>query len=351
MKAVITGSSGFIGSNFIRLFSSKFSHCVKLTSSSAKDAESVLYSLTDLDSIVMATKGADFFIHCAFDHSYKDNVSGIKNIIQACKINRIGRLIYLSSVSVYDPKSVGYISEVSDYSKLNDPYSREKIKIEDILQESQLDNVIILQPSIVYGFGGNWTQYAFNVAKSGRLSLPNNGICNSVYVDDVCESIYLACNVPSHGGAKKYLISGVESSSWSDFYMGHDHICSAMAKWQDSLQILKFDLKEFHNKKLINFTFAIWYYSPLGNIANYFISILKGYRAKKYLSVNKKNEFEKLADHDRSYAEIVPIGINRVVHNCRFKVNINNAAQDLGYTPSFDLEKGLQKIKIELLGL
>lgn len=350
MKAVITGSNGFIGSKFTHLFSSKFSQYIKLTSNIPKDHTSVQYSLRDLDSIVSATKGADVFIHCAFDHSYKDNSLGIKNIIKACKINEIERLVYLSTVSVYDPTLVGVISEESDYSQLNDPYSNEKIKIENILRKSGLDNVIILQPTIVYGLGGNWTQYAFNVAKSGKLSLPSDGFCNPVYVDDVCEAIILACNSSTHSGTKQYLISGAASTSWCDFYTGHDHICSTVAKWQDTLQISQSNLRAFHNNTLINFVFILWYYSPLGNIANYAISILKRYRAKQYLPVNNKNEFTKLVSNDRSYSETVPVGITRLVHNCRFNVSIVKASQDLRYSPSYDLEKGLQKIQRELDG-
>ena len=77
MKVVVIGGSGFIGRRFINLFNSKFDEVKSLNSKVAP--------LSDFQLLLDNTKGFDTLVHAAFDHSYKSNLLGIKNIIKVCK--------------------------------------------------------------------------------------------------------------------------------------------------------------------------------------------------------------------------------------------------------------------------
>ena len=78
----------------------------------------------------------------------------------------------------------------------------------------------VLQPTHVYGpFGGYWTERQVEMFLSGPVVLPapDDGICNAVYVDDVVHALSLAA-VRDEAVGETFLISGVESTTWSEFY-------------------------------------------------------------------------------------------------------------------------------------
>lgn len=331
----VIGGSGFIGSRFITMFQNKFNNVINLNSKTAP--------LDDLNNLINRTKDIDILIHTAFDHSYKNNIIGIKNILEACKVNGIKKLIYLSSFSVYDVNIKGLLDENSKYSTWNDPYSKEKITIEKILEKEKDNNldIVILQPTVVFGLGGNWTKYALHVCKAQETKLPNSGYrnCNVVYVNDVANAIYQSCIKNIKFG--KFLISGKDKINWNSFYTSHNEKLKKL-NIKTSCNIHKIENNRvFHSNVLINFIFILWFKTPFGYILNKFINILKNIRSKKYKSIKDKDSFKKFIYGDINKSIIEPIGITRCVHNCHFIVNTESAHEYLGYDAQFSFEDGM----------
>lgn len=82
MRVSVTG-----GSKFIELFES------------IKSLNSKSCPLDNYEKILEVTKDIDVLVHTAFDHNYKNNISGIKNILKACEQNGVKKLIQFLSMN------------------------------------------------------------------------------------------------------------------------------------------------------------------------------------------------------------------------------------------------------------
>jgi nucleoside-diphosphate-sugar epimerase len=343
MRVSVTGGSGFIGSRFIKLFGEKFE--------SVKSLDSKTIPLNDYDKILGSTKNTDILIHTAFDHGYKSNIVGIKNILKACKENGIKKLIHISTVSVYDLDFNDKLDENRPYSKFNDPYSKEKRKIEQEIEKYQdrSFDIVILQPTIVYGLGGNWTKYALHVCKAKEVRLPNNGenICNSVYVDDVASAIYQSCL--SNIKYEKILISGDENITWNEFYLKQCKVLDDLALPSNCNIENNTNKNEFHSKNIINFIFILWFKTPLGNIFDLIIGTLKKLRARSYKSTSSDEEMRRFLKSDIGKNILTPLGITKKVHNCKSYADISKAKKLLNYNPKYNFDDGMKNIKDNIL--
>lgn len=335
MKIAITGTSGFIGKRFLELYRNEFLEVVELNRKNAP--------LDQLALIIENTKGVDVLVHTAFDHYYQFNQIGLDNIISACKINGIKKLVFISTVSVYNQALSGNLNEHSPYSAWLEPYSVEKQKLEQKLEEQPF-STIILQPTIVYGIGGSWTNFAINACKHKSFSIPNPGaICNAVYVDDVAQSIFRACLVDGVEFGR-FLISSSTSTTWKEFYVKHNQLLANL-KLPNNLSFSQTQ-NNFHNNTFINAIFSLWYKTPVGHILNLFIKQIKLLREKKQPRVI--TDFKKLIAKDLLPENTSVIGITRQVHNCNFNVEINKAQNILGYVPLFSFEKGVEDMEKKL---
>lgn len=339
MRVAVTGGSGFLGGRFVEIYKDKFDDVVILNSQNSP--------LNDFDKLVVNTKKIDVLVHTAFDHNYKDNIVGIRNILEVCKKNNIKKLVHISSVSVYNPDLKGDLDENSQYTHINDPYSKEKRKIESEIEkykDSDL-SIVILQPTIIYGLGGNWTKYALHVCKSKALSLPNNGedICNAVYVDDVARAIYKSCK--STVKYEKMLISATESITWREFYEKQCKILEDLELSSSCNVVNNTNTNEFHSKSIVNMIFLIWFKTPLGNVFDLAIGVLKKLRAKNYTNTSSQKEMKTFLKSALNENTLTPLGITKKVHHCKFKVDISKANELLNYNSEYNFDDGVNKIK------
>ncbi len=341
MKVAILGANGFIAKRFAALFSDEFDQFVTLDRKHG--------ALENAEIVEESTRGIDVLIHAAFDHDYKHNILGIHNVLRACTKNKIQKLVYLSTMSVYSPDYTGVLNEEGPYSVLKDPYTKEKQKAEKILAEKAPKSlkVIVLQPAIVYGLGGNWTKFALHAAKAKSIYLPKGGetICNAVYVDDVVQAIYRSCLSVDRAGT--YLISG-EVISWKYFYQKHAEMLQELSL-PNSLSIKHAEgNKEFHHNSWINLIFIIWFKTPLSKFFELFLIFLKRIRAKKYSNMNSPATLVAFL-HSPSQREPVPlIGVTRKVHEVEFQVSSEKAIKELGYFPQNTFDEGINLIKRHL---
>ncbi len=175
-KTLVIGGSGFIGSHLVqRLCCDGYkvsvlvrknsdtgfikSLGVELRYADLLDLESLKYALVGIDTIFCLVNVKPFGKtlqeyqnELAFVH-----IEGTKNLISACKSNRVRRLIYLSSVAAMGyKKGVMVYNEFSEVNPMDD-YGKAKLAAENILnqasQNRELD-ITVLRPPGVFGERG-----------------------------------------------------------------------------------------------------------------------------------------------------------------------------------------------------
>jgi nucleoside-diphosphate-sugar epimerase len=315
MKLLLFGGNGFIGRAFANNYHTKlnltivdqFSSPSKLNS----DITEIIGDISDKEFVEKVSRGFDCVINLVYDRqNLRNNFKIINNITSACLNNKIEKLIHISTISVYDPYINGSLNEKSTYSKLYDPYSYIKQRQEKILntfsKDHQCCEITILQPTIVYGEGGNWSNHANKEILKQKLFLPNKGnyICNIVHVNEVSNAIFLVVSKPKNSNRiERFLISGKEHITWKEFYNLHA---------KELKQITNYSIHEiesnrnFHDNFLKNAVYKILF----SKFGCYFILLMSRYlyRKKTKMEENTSNVF-------------IPIGMNRLVHNSNFIVS------------------------------
>jgi len=189
MKILVTGSSGFLGTNMVK-YLRKQGHSVRCADiKKGKD-------LRELSTCLKVTKGIDWVIHLAADNGgyfyLKDNVKCSVNnflidaaMIQACIKNKVKHLFYASSSCVYPIK------------KPENSYGREKLIAEKKLKKSGL-NYSIARLQNIYGphetIGGKKEKVIPSFCRqilTGKVKVYGDGSQKRsfIYVDDLCEII------------------------------------------------------------------------------------------------------------------------------------------------------------------
>jgi nucleoside-diphosphate-sugar epimerase len=228
MTVVITGANGFVGTRTARLLAADAAGPkLKLLSRRAsRRPGTVVVDLLDPRAVRSAVEGCDAVIHCAFD--FQDLASNFDIAIvlaEACRVHGV-RLVHLSTAAVHEPLPVGDMDETHDPSAVGTDYKKIKLHIEHLLlrQSKYLGlDLVILQPTVIYGpFGRAWTDSPIRELLTGTVILPNEGegLCNAVYIDDVCQAAIDALTAP-HVSGTCFLINGPGPVTWKDFYTAY----------------------------------------------------------------------------------------------------------------------------------
>lgn len=174
MRVTVTGGTGFLGSYLVRDLLANGAAVRVLARPSlraerlaAAGVEIVHGDLLDTASVVRAVTDADVVYHLAarvgaapYKSYFETNVGGTQNVLRACAENRVGQLVYASSLAVYGPLPEGTrIDEQTPFDQkpqLRDPYSQSKIAADRLVssfaRESGLPTVI-LREGIIFGPG------------------------------------------------------------------------------------------------------------------------------------------------------------------------------------------------------
>lgn len=231
MKALITGGTGFLGGALARRLhglgwdvTALGRNILKIDQLESEGIHSLQIDLKDKKGMTLACKNQDVVFHCAafpspwgnFEKFYQANVIGTRNVIEACQENKVKRLVYVSTPSIY----FGYSPRlnVKETDALPEPvsnYSATKILAEEEVDKAFANGLptVTIRPR---GIFGPWdtviSPRLMPRLQSGRLPMIGNGenMVDLTYIDNVVDSLLLCAESPANTLGKKYNISNGE---------------------------------------------------------------------------------------------------------------------------------------------
>lgn len=264
-RVAVTGATGFIGGRLVERLLEQGAEVRCLTRGIASavrlarlpvDIRRV--DLTDGAAVEEAVRGTDLVFHCAYDpRSHDQNVTGTRNLIDACLKHEVKRLVLTSTFSVYEPFPDGPVTEETPDGDKSWIYTRTKLELEQMVLAAVRTEGLpgtILQPSIVYGpFSRPWTIAPAEMLLYGTVVLPDRGkgLCNALYVDDLVDAMILAARRPEAVG-ERFIVSGSETVTWGQFF---EQFASALGtrgpEYRPAAQIARQNSGAMHDLKMV----------------------------------------------------------------------------------------------------
>lgn len=229
-RILLTGGSGFLGQYLVeRLLNGGYEVTCILRRKSSRVCKGVNIVYADIQKEIpqSAFSGISIVIHAASEShlpdwktNYMTNVIGTKNIIKACKNNKIRKLIYISSINVK--------------MRNKGSYGKTKKMAEICVRKSGLDFVVI-RPSMIYGAGDSNLSKTISIVKAFPI-VPiigsGNALMQPVYVEDVVEAVSQCLKQDVR--KKIYNIVGPESFTFNEYI---DMILQQIGKKKSKLHI------------------------------------------------------------------------------------------------------------------
>jgi nucleoside-diphosphate-sugar epimerase/choline dehydrogenase-like flavoprotein len=229
---LVTGATGFIGGRLVEQLIQQGDVQVRciVRDVSRTDrlgrlpVELLQMDLRNRDEMVRAVNGVDYVFHCAYDwRSRRQNIDGLRNIIEACASHSVKRLVHVSTFSVYEPLPDGPLTEEFPDGDRASEYVDTKLDLEEIIFAAVRNRQVsaaIVQPTIVYGpYCVPWTISPAESLMFGDVILQDGdeGICSAVYIDDLVDGLILAAVSPAAVG-ERFLMSGPMPVTWATFF-------------------------------------------------------------------------------------------------------------------------------------
>jgi nucleoside-diphosphate-sugar epimerase len=233
MRCFVTGATGFIGGRLVDALLEE-GHTVRaLVRDPAKSpllhqpgVELVRGDLGRPEGLEEAVGDAERVFHCAGlvgdwlrpDEARRVNVDGTRALLSACASAGVGRVVYLSSLSVYGLGQHRGTDESAPLRYSGEAYIDSKIDAERMVQVYAGrvgPEVVILRPGFVYGPGDRrFLPKLLDALAGGQFAYIGDGgkLLNLSYVDDVARGMLLAAIEPSAAGQTYNLTDGTETS-------------------------------------------------------------------------------------------------------------------------------------------
>jgi nucleoside-diphosphate-sugar epimerase len=231
MKALVTGATGFLGGALTRRVKSMNwdvtalgRNAKKLDELESLDIKSEAIDLKDKTGLINACKDQEIVFHCAafpspwgnYEKFYQANVIGTRNVVQACMENKVKRLVYVSTPSIYfDYKSRMNVKESDPLPEPVSNYAATKLLAEEEIDRAFANGLatITIRPRALFGPGDTVIfPRLIPRLKSGRLPILGDGknVVDLTYIENVVDALLLCARSPEDTLGKKYNISNGE---------------------------------------------------------------------------------------------------------------------------------------------
>lgn len=232
MNVLVTGSTGFVGSNLCRELLAR-GHAVRaFHRSSSKlrlldglDVEHAVGDLTQPETLEAAVQGIEAVFHAAAwmggseqgGKQYAVTVEGTRNLLQAARSAGVRRVVHTSSVAALgvptdSTETPALIDERHTWNYRPDfyPYGYAKYLAEQEVQKAvaQGQDVVIVNPTLVFGPGDIYRQSESIIVQVAehRVSVAIAGGINCVHIDDVIRGHLAALECGRTG--ERYILGG-----------------------------------------------------------------------------------------------------------------------------------------------
>ncbi|MBN1932044.1 MAG: NAD-dependent epimerase/dehydratase family protein [Desulfobacterales bacterium] len=209
-KVLVTGGGGFLGGSIIKLLAEKGEAIRSFSRNYYQEldvigVEQIQGDLSDKQAVGNACAGIDTIFHVAakpgvwgrYEDFYRTNVIGTKNIISACRMHKISKLIYTSSPSViFNATDMENINETVPYpDRFHAYYPQTKALAEQkvIVAARRGLLTIILRPHLIWGPKDNHLVPRI-IARSKKLFKVGSGnnLVDTTYIDNAAYAHILA---------------------------------------------------------------------------------------------------------------------------------------------------------------
>ena len=224
---MITGASGFIGSNFIERYKDKYNIIpvdllkIKPEEIDFRGVDTVLH----LAALVHQMKGAPR------EKYFEVNTELTRRVAEEAKKQGVRHFVFYSTVKVYGYDGDLYnhnliLNEESECKPMNDPYGESKWEAEKILRRLENDNfkIGIIRPPMVYGKGvkGNMESLIklvkmfpilpFNYDKNRRslVNIENLMYLTALVIDKEASGVFLPLDEKNI--SLKEIVEGIEKA-------------------------------------------------------------------------------------------------------------------------------------------
>jgi nucleoside-diphosphate-sugar epimerase len=210
-RVLVTGGSGFIGTNLILGLRKKGYEVVNLDRvKSALDVRSIVADITDTDFSFLDNEEFDYVVHLAAlsspqrcadaKEAYEINVKGTLRFFEKLREKRVKKIIFMSSVVVYSASAISPVAEDGLLDIKQSTYSHTKGMDEKICQEF-IDKhklpILTFRLSNIYGPYQQWRELPTLVPQiisqailQKRIEIWNREpIRDWIYVGDVVEAV------------------------------------------------------------------------------------------------------------------------------------------------------------------
>lgn len=169
-KVLVTGATGFLGKYLIEeLLNNDYEVVAQGRKENVlnelKEKYNVEILKCSLDEIKNIEINVDYVIHAAalstvwgkWEDFYNSNVVGTENVIDFCNKNKVKKLVYVSSPSIYSAKCNRLNIREDDFDKNNQLnfYIKSKILAENLINSIENDKLerVIIRPRGLFGIG------------------------------------------------------------------------------------------------------------------------------------------------------------------------------------------------------
>jgi nucleoside-diphosphate-sugar epimerase len=224
MRVLVLGGSGYIGARLCeRLAASGWATPV-CASSRQSAAGSVRVDTTDMSSLVHALRDVDAVVNCVAG-SRRAIADGAKALVLACIETGCPRIVHLSSMSVYGLRE-GVVRDDAATDPSLGWYARAKCEAEHCMSAFARagGTAVVLRPGCVWGPGSQlWVgriARLLDAHRLGDLGAAGDGWSNLVHVDNVCDAIEAALQLPeAPGRVRAYNVAAPDSPRWNEYFV------------------------------------------------------------------------------------------------------------------------------------
>lgn len=234
MRVFVTGARGFIGRAVAERFGADGAEVAGVDFTADRERGVVAGDVAEAGPWQAAVAGADVVIHTAaivsnaydLDESWRVNVLGTRNVLDAAAAGGVGRFVHISSVRAFS--DLGFPDGVDEQHPVRpdgNPYVDTKIASEQVVLQAHAAGEVectIVRPGDVYGPGSRpWTILPLELIEARRFLLPamGRGVFSPVYLDDLVTGLTLAAQ-RSEAVGQVFTIGGARGVPAKEFF-GH----------------------------------------------------------------------------------------------------------------------------------